>query len=1157
MHMPEKLQQLQTAVAQKPELNYLKRKAPRFFAIDNLIRGDRIWRGPMRSSFVREDLKPNKTRKIKLKERRTFPFQPELLNPELISQFFDVLTTDLVPQDFDRVSNKEFNYLLHTAKLLLDAASSHAIELTTTQQWQLRRFLDFLLVLEEKYHQKKSDRPWKTTLGYPIEQDRSNEIKRLLKDDVGARQILNQLRKLTTTDLTVAKPLSVMPLTPKQRLKLSPGDDPSHPIPAFRMGLGEYTNQYFSLKEITQLQRTGGVKRQLETIVNYIRNEFSSPVGEPQLLFDKQLLAKAFRPLNGRIGVVAENISISDFETELKERVFTKLVGTDWDEVRKIAGVYITLLENAIILTPTPRETYTHDDSFADLEAEALIQGCAEFMKHHLTELKSKKEIAPHKNYLWLLLLFLLISTGEYAFAKTGGYIEDWQESDFKELVADVPFILNNTANSMVKIIDQVEDYFEDISGQDSGWVPEALRGLSGLVGEGNTYTGPENTQNSFSELLKRDGVELIRNQSSFMSRQALLFSYSTDNPLAIEWAIPEELPSQTNISVDMRTSSVGEIVEALGQSGMSDIENITNLSDLYELQLQVLPFSNTQPLPVLDSSFIRPPTMAEQEKLVAPSITIQVPTKATHYILVADNANANTTIKSWMSIDGSRYLDFLHFYQPDSGLIVYFVQDPSVNMVEYLNLPGSQILSNQLVVLSNRTFQIDANRNVAAFALPQAPDEVLEYRSSRYPSEELKHFIQNDFGIDFDQMYYDVQSPMPLPPLPTLSQGDEEIYPGLTDQVDVYYRVLAAANRQLLEKGVRYSTYPEVNKFLSSQDVRSFFLVAKHVGLDCDGLSLITLLTANAFLSEYNSFTFTRMGDPTPVEVTLNSHVSSALISGELDADNDKAFTSMINHARVLIGNAQWQKNFEATTSFQENPDPTDAELDALEDALKETLDKDLVTIEFSKAHQMATVTALSGLLLSVILFRSLFAVAKKSEIDLILSRDSFSRSKRKSEKLKLGFWYKLLPQLKALEGDQIAYLAELISVLFSDQFEKPDAEKISQTQELQRIIRESALELASPSSVSSLKDTSVAKEFLKQYVRGKRSIVQPVIPASKGTISKFEAALGSLRGQSTPTRSKNASEAISNYLREPQADQRKVQALKFLELLMKVYGV
>lgn len=134
-------------------------------------------------------------------------------------------------------------------------------------------------------------------------------------------------------------------------------------------------------------------------------------------------------------------------------------------------------------------------------------------------------------------------------------------------------------------------------------------------------------------------------------------------------------------------------------------------------------------------------------------------------------------------------------------------------------------------------------------------PDSNIEEVKSITDAERVIEYLQN-WGINFAEMERVVSMPMEgtvvtLPKYSNSGEYEESSYQERTEfypESIILERLVDEIKRQLVEKNVRYSKDTSLNKYAKSNDIRVQLLVAETVGLDCDGLSFLITMIADAF---------------------------------------------------------------------------------------------------------------------------------------------------------------------------------------------------------------------------------------------------------------------------------------------------------------------
>ncbi len=297
--------------------------------------------------------------------------------------------------------------------------------------------------------------------------------------------------------------------------------------------------------------------------------------------------------------------------------------------------------------------------------------------------------------------------------------------------------------------------------------------------------------------------------------------------------------------------------------------------------------------------------------------------------------------------------------------------------------------------------------------------------------SQVVRDFLVEQ-GFDLNKMQQKVEEVMlPGGDLPASNETLGEFKERARNvESELYNEIL----RQMVELGFRYSNDTSVNKFLTPDDVRTYFLVGKHVGLDCDGLSFITNFIANA--SE-----------------TVTNKIRPQFILSEADIDNDQAFSGSPNHAQLrILASDKAFPTLEVTSFFETTEQATPEELHALIDEIQEViygLNPKAQNFDRLVLFFITTIIGLSSILVA----RWTKRKAKKTWKN---RKEISTKVKEQVHKLEVRTTERLFPAFENLTPAQLAKVTEVLSLItnqdFFDHFKKTeneglyDQEKITQ---------------------------------------------------------------------------------------------------------------
>lgn len=156
-------------------------------------------------------------------------------------------------------------------------------------------------------------------------------------------------------------------------------------------------------------------------------------------------------------------------------------------------------------------------------------------------------------------------------------------------------------------------------------------------------------------------------------------------------------------------------------------------------------------------------------------------------------------------------------------------------------------------------------------------------------------NFIQT-WGLDFDKIEKRAQE---------LQKSGEKLPWGWVDHSTEYerekYFALEAIREEFIKLGVKYSRDVAPNPYLTTKDVRTYFIAANTTGLDCDGLSLIGVLALDAYEASRNKDSTTQY--------------TKFINIGETDTDQDGIFYgNKPDHAQAGFGWGNYRMGLEMT---------------------------------------------------------------------------------------------------------------------------------------------------------------------------------------------------------------------------------------------------
>ncbi len=411
---------------------------------------------------------------------------------------------------------------------------------------------------------------------------------------------------------------------------------------------------------------------------------------------------------------------------------------------------------------------------------------------------------------------------------------------------------------------------------------------------------------------------------------------------------------------------------------------------------------------------------------------------------ILARNQSANGYEPDFMiGENGGVYLFFPPLLEtsntnPDSSIVVEVVQDKSDNIDsqfgnQYL-IPGVSFTTENMRADGGKTKEDFFNTYQEVYTHFSNEGAEAEVQ----PGPELRQFLI-DQGFDLNKMTQIVDD-IEMPPGSSLSLDTAE---SARRRKDAEVALYTEVTNQMKALGFRYSNDTSLNKFLSKDDIRSYFIVGKNIGLDCDGLAFVANVVA-------------KLGQG--VDDTM---VNTEIIFAEADTNQDQKFSGQLNHAQIrLRADDNLLTTFEVTDKVPLAGDKATAEeiqksIDQIQDLLKKgekgpTAAENTDTIVNALALLMVSLTA-------ILVARESIEKAKKKFGKIGSPKEVSHLVKAKAHKLEARTTERLIPAFKELTPAQLAKVPEVLSILlspnmmplFENRYNSEDSDKKGYNQE------------------------------------------------------------------------------------------------------------
>lgn len=882
--------------------------------------------GPWRFKISRKIIAALRGEKKEISRKSQYelliPYQPFLSEADSIRAFFEILSTPITNELLLSLNHQQINFLVHSGLLILEQQErlwekgdqrSNFLHLPEQTLRNIRQLLTLIFQLNNQIEQETGQPKWYLNIPIPPNWENEQQAFFTLSDVSEVNDRLSESLFLLGENLETKQPranyvMSTRQYILKQDLIGEVHDDGLHYSKAKNTArqateLLQRTNLTAKLRELEVaiekvVANNGGVETTKFSLVHFSNEKYANFLNSlKRLKLDE---------------AISQVLTFAQVKYILKS-LPKAILSLDWDTNKYDGRVILEAFRDSVLqvtvgeknkLSSNYQPIFFEQIPAVDIEQFSLE--LEDFIEDHHDQLKKEKKvkkIPAYKNWRYVTALVVFAATG------VRSPIVGFTNEHRAEIIA----ILREIPELSLRLLDlfSEEPPIEEI--------PAVIREF--IDEESLQYTGPQNTDIPLAlrKLQEQDEPISLDSQRDFIGVMRPSYQVGTDtNPFQVTWPTRFDQNKQQFYSQELKP--IEHDLEASLSNDTSD-NNKGRLNDLMESD-QLVVGAKVQIL----NAIYEVVEVAELDFSAKKQLSIEPPSNAS-VIIFSSNNDAQSSAIYMRDIKSLQELIKVNNASNSKTTIVFLDHTEGDHIDAFIN-----------------TASINTTTSTNFFTA----ESDLEENSSVINHEVIEH-LQN-WGMDFSEMERVVSMPMIGTMVTQPRYSDTGDYEGASygERTEFYpetiilERLVDEIKKQLLEKGVRYSTDISANKYMSSNDIRAQLLVAETVGLDCDGLSFIITMIADAFLKSVETIDIQgkykmidESGNPVIIHesnyATMSSNFqinatetfSDFMISiGELDTDSDSNFSGYINHAR---GSIKYNKNswsqevftFESTDVF------------------------------------------------------------------------------------------------------------------------------------------------------------------------------------------------------------------------------------------------
>lgn len=974
--------------------------------------------------------------KEKITRKLEYPLRQELCTPQSIHSFLEFIHTPHSLEDFKDITPQSFNYLYQMCLLFFEMRNYYRDDtlLPTELRDNIMYFFEILrslpimaLALPQKdvpptaidydtainiltnygFHPK---------YGGIVSETESQHQPIMLMEIDSIRENIADLHILIQRDIWQekrTKPFETHPQAFSRSLTNKSGKTGANPT-----NIQSETERYTAVRNTQQVAVLRERYKTISVLLQNIERTVMSATGDTQIN-----LADLLTPAQEQFSLNHDpyTLDITLLRQKIQSLITTQGLA-DWEQTADDITEVVSLIEASSFPTTTK---YAHNGYkpvnsplLTQNQYENITKAAQDFIRDHTKELKKTKTLEKRPHYLKSLLYVLLLTVAISPFqkyanetAKVGidnlgaihelawNFILDWAYKP------ETPYELDDRI--------KVADYLEFLVNQQS--FSDYIRpNSSGNAPERPSNFKPENTNLSESESEK--SIEKIIYDiptTDFQPLYPLRYTFDPVNPFKIDWqsfnfVVPtddEDLPLEARFTpgpVSWLYDTVEERQAAFESTDNPVFTSFPHRSG----EVNMLQASEQ-----IGGSIIR------VENLGSDPVYLPIPREAEFtYIELSNLSVKNTSIPSEggmsPSSDSFSGTQFQFVVNADTRMLVILPGTFDNKNVDFLTIrfliPAADNVNENRATLEESANLFSPLTKVPSYEERQTPE------IDSVPAAELITYIESN-GINFASIKTKVEGTI----LETDST-DPTVLAYLTTRV-VYQEIQA----EMVRSGIKYSTDPFANVYLNNNDIRTYFEAATTVGIDCDGLSTIQNITTQAFISKYPYFSMQYLSStatsPIRTTVTIDPQtLPQGIWLGSHSEGQDNWFPGQVTHARSMIFDPTHQITFEAT-QFLDVYEPIQADYDMY---IQRLIKLGIVGEYQPKTYEVIYLLAFIGFLMTF---------SKRKQLKKFIG----TRKEKLSHRLQ-NLTLDVVPSLKELSPAQISAIPELISILFTDSFQK-----------------------------------------------------------------------------------------------------------------------
>ncbi len=976
------------------------------------------------------------------------PYLPELISEKLFPIFINILNSSHTENELLGLDDRSYNYLVQTCKLIVDFYEHQARE--DIVDWEVNLVSNARRLLWTLRSLNQEKKQWADRLSLPVSLEELahdfsislSDIDELIPFFARIEQVLNisldrsGLAANYTT--SAAKHREVLARDAGFLSKFGTSDG----ITNEGMGVLDqesraYKDRRTSANVLAKHLKGQGLRVRFTDLFKEIMNLDLITDGEALLDFsdishkDALILQKIFSVTTAEgiqsLQELENGISCKDLSVLIQEQYTSRFIGMDWDETKKIGLALVRALKAAKLILPNGQ---TEDLSYTPLrktdleqsQQELLLLDLEDFIEKRVRKLKHEgqvKEIPAYINVLimWLSLFPFLASVSEPIWDMTSqiGHI------DFQYLKSVIVSELTEWGISLGIKESDLSHLFSDELGEEFFDVQEY---------------GPVNTESSWSD---HPDVTYVwapsfdpeetppRTLSDHLLPQSAAFWYLEEDS-KVKWKSRRTVTLFPFEAVDTNFNADGEraLLESVSWDELKDLTGFPfSFDDLSQKEARYQLFYDGAVYSIYDRFVVD--GLEPQQDVKVP---IRLDEDKRPFVLIVTESGDTVQARVEYSNFGEAYVRVFTDKQAVGKFVVCALE------AEY-NAPGysiswerygvdeetySDTTAHQRQMMSSGQLVVEP----VAPGLYALPTSYAFWWIPESGTDYLLDTDELDRLVEFTQQYINFSD--------LIDYVEDHEYQELS-RTALAARIYEGITLQLVKQGFKYSQDTTFNNYLLMNDWEVTVEIARVFGLDCDGLSFVTSLFANAF---------TRFLDENDLSLHMKLWNSDQDINFPIKSlePGISILRTIVDgksslHARPLLVDSLFE-TFEVSDHFLAAEPATLEDYEKVNKLLEEKFPEKLAKGRFAES---------AGIVMSFmgIISASLMAAALARK-----TNEKWQRRKRKKkrQRLELGkngerrsrfdksLYMLILPRLRKMSPAQLAAIPEVLTYLLSDEF-------------------------------------------------------------------------------------------------------------------------